>query len=242
MNFYDVEAEFYDLFYFSFDRDIEVYRRHLCPRVLELFTGTGRILHHLHPEYCVGIDVSEKMLEIAERNLRGINHRLVRGDARNFKIDEKFCLVIIGLNSLMMFPREERIEILKNAARHLDDGGKVIVDILNPYMMVEDIVHHGDTVEKDGVYYSRFFVPRWRGDHWDILYFYDIVEGDAVRRKYANLNLYPVYYDDLLDESRSAGLKIIEVYGDYGMHEFSEDSERIIAVMVREDGGSHKEV
>ena len=242
MNLYDVEAEFYDIFYFSFDKDIKVYMNYLCPKVLELFTGTGRILHHLRPEYCVGLDNSEKMLSAAEGNLEGINHRLILGDARDFHLDEKFCLVIIGLNSLLMFPRADRVRILRNAAEHLDEGGRVVVDVLNPYLMVEDIVHHGDTVEKDGVFYSRFFVPRWREDHWEILYFYDTVSDGVVRRKHATLDLYPMYFEDLRVEAEEAGLEIAEVYGDYDMHDFTEESDRIIAVLVRKDGGGNKEV
>ncbi len=233
MKFYDVESEFYDLFYFSFHRDVEVYRRFLCPRVLELFTGTGRILHYLKPEYAVGIDIHEAMLSRARENLKGLNVRLIRADARDFHLDEKFCLVIIGFNSLMMFPRDDRVRILSMAAKHLDENGRVVVDILNPYLMVEGIVHHGDTVVDNGVYYSRFFVPRWKEDHWNILYFYDIVKEGVVHRKYADMDLYPIYLEDLEKEAKEAGLEILEVYGDYDMGNFTEESERIIAVMVR---------
>ena len=234
MKFYDVESEFYDLFYFSFDKDIEVYRRYICSNVLDLMCGTGRILHHLNPDYGVGIDINENMLIHARKNLEGRNVKLIRGDVLNFSLDERFCLVIIGFNSLLMFSKDERVKILKNAEKHLSEDGKVIVDILNPFMMVEGIVHHGDTIEKDGIYYSRFFVPRWKGDKWELLYFYDIVENEVVRRKYAKLYLYSVFLEDLREEAEQAGLEIKEIFGDYDFSEFDEEeSERIIAVMER---------
>jgi len=235
MNIYDVEADIYDLFYFSFDRDIPLYRKFICDRVLELFCGTGRILKKLNPDYGVGIDISEKMLSNARKNLAGMNIRLVQGDARSFHLNEKFCLVIIGLNSLMMFPRDDRIRILTRAREHLSPGGRVIVDIINPYMMVEGIVHHGDTVTRDDVVYSRFFVPRWKEDHWDLLYFYDTVRDGIVHRKYANLNLYPIYPEDLEEEARESGLKILALYGDYDMREYEENSDKIIAVLGVDD-------
>ncbi len=238
MNLYDVESDFYDLFYFDFQDDIEVYRRHSCGRVLEFMTGTGRILYYLNPPYGVGVDINDNMLEGAKKNLRGRNVRLVKGDVRDVALGEKFCLIIIGYNSILMFPREDRIKILKNAARHLSEDGKIMIDIVNPYMMVEGIVHHGATVEKDGVYYSRFFVPRWMGDRWEILYFYDIVERENVRRRYASLNLYPLYSYEVEEEARAAGLIVKEIYGDYDFSEFEENSERIIAVLVRDNGGN----
>ncbi len=232
MKFYDVESELYDLFYFSFKDDIEVYKRYMCPRVLELMCGTGRILHYLNPEYGVGLDINEKMLEYAKENLKGKNVKLIKGDALNFDLNENFCLVIIGYNSLLMFSRDDRIKILKNGAKHLSKGGKMVIDILNPFMMVEGIVHHGATVEKDGVYYSRFFVPQWKEDRWEILYFYDIVKDEIVRRKYAKLPLYPLYLNDLKEEAKEAGLVIKEIYGNYDFSNFDEEnSDRIIAVM-----------
>ena len=231
MKFYDVESEFYDIFYFNDTRDIPLYRKFLCPRVLELMTGTGRILYHLKPRYAVGLDSNEKMLVRARKNLKNINARLIQGDARDFDLKEKFCLIIMGYNSIMMFPKKERIKILSSSAKHLSEGGVLIIDSLNPFALVEDIVHYGDTVEKDGVYYSRFFVPRWKDDHWKITYFYDVVKDEIVRRKYAYLNLYPVYLDDLRDELKNAGLCVKEIYGDYDFSEFDEEkSDRIIVV------------
>ncbi len=231
MNFYDVESEFYDIFYFNDTRDIGLYRKYKCPKVLDVMTGTGRIIYHLRPEYAVGIDSNEKMLEKARVNLKGLNVKLVQGDARNFNIGEIFCLVIIGYNSLMMFPSGDRVKILKSAALHLDERGKLIVDILNPFILVEDIVHYGDTVEMDGVYYTRFFIPRWKNDHWKLTYMYDVVKDGVVRRKYAYLDLYPINLDTLQSELKQTNLCITELYGNYDFSPFDDEkSDRIIAV------------
>ena len=230
MYLYDVESEFYDVFYFDYRDDIEFYRKFLCDNVLELMCGTGRILYYLNPNKGVGIDINEKMVHKAMENLKGKNIRILRGDARDFMVGEKFCLVIIGLNSLLMFPREDRIKILSNARKHLSDSGVLIVDVMNPLVLIENMVYHGDTREYNGKIYTRFFVPRIEGDHWNILYFYDIVEGEKIRRKYAQLRLYMPEKEELEDEFREAKLKIEKVYGDYDFSEYSEESERIIVV------------
>ena len=230
MDLYDVESEFYDIFYFDYRDDIPLYKNFMCDRVLDIMCGTGRILYYLNPERGVGVDSNRKMLEIAKKNLEGKNIRLINEDARDFKLEEKFCLVIIGLNSLMMYPREERIKILKNAGEHVSRGGYLIVDILNPFGLVENMVYHGDTREKDGKIYSRFFVPRVEGDHWSILYFYDIVENEIIRRKYGKLHLYMIYMEELKEEFELANLNVEKVYGNYDLSDFTEESERIIMV------------
>jgi len=237
MDFYDVEAELYDLFYFDFKDDIPLYKRYAdeCENVLELFCGTGRILYYLEHPNMYGVDLNEKMLSIARKNLEGKNVKLIKGDARNFKIEEKFCLEIIGINSLIMFPKEDRMRILKNAYHHLREGGRLIVDIINPFEMVEGIVHHGDTKFKNNKIYSRFFVPLRNDEHWKILYFYDIVENENLKRRVAEMTIYPIEKDEILEEMREAGFKIERIFGGYDMSEFSDYSERIIVVGLRDE-------
>ncbi len=236
MDFYDVEAELYDLFYFDFQEDIPLYRKYAgkCDNLLELFCGTGRILHHLGHKNMWGLDLNKKMLSIARENLKDFNVNLVKGDARNFSLNERFCLVIIGLNSLIMFPKEDREKILKNAYAHLRIGGRIVVDLLNPFEMVEGIVHHGATIIKENKIYSRFFVPIRMNGYWKILYFYDIVHNEDLKRKVAELKIYPVEKDEILEEMQNAGFKIEDVFGDYDMSEFSDYSERIIVVGLKD--------
>ena len=235
MDFYDIEAELYDLFYFDFKEDISLYKKYAdrCENVLELFCGTGRILCYLNNANMYGIDLNENMLSLARKNLEGKNVKLLKGDARKFKIEERFCLEIIGINSLLMFPKEDRMKILKNAYQHLLKGGRLIVDIINPFEMVEGIVHHGDTKFRDNKIYTRFFVPIRKDEYWKILYFYDIVENENLRRKVAEMTIYPVEKNEIVDEMKDAGFKIENVFGDYDMNEFSEYSERIIVVGLR---------
>ncbi len=238
MGFYDVEADLYDLFYFDFDDDIGIYRKYAerCDNVLEFMCGTGRILYHLNHGEMWGIDANEKMIEKARENLRNLNVHLIKGDVRDIDLQKKFCLIIIGLNSLTMFPRDERLKILKNAYRHLRNGGHVIVDVFNPFEMVEGIVHHGDTIFQGSKVYSRFFVPIRYEDHWKMLYFYDIVDGHNLERRVAKLHIYEISKEELVKELKEVGFKIEAIYGDYEMNEFEGDSEKIIVVGVKNGG------
>ena len=233
MEFYEIESEFYDIFYFDFHDDADFYRRYVddCPEILEFMCGTGRILYYLKHENMWGVDSSAKMLSRARENLKDANVHLILGDVRAVDLNKKFCVVIIGLNSLIMFPMEERVVILKNAVRHLKPNGRVLIDIFNPLEFVENIVHHGDTKIVNDVVYSRFFIPQREGEHWKILYLYDIVRNGNLTRKIAEMHLYPVNLEELKKEMQEAGLTILEVYGDYDFSPYDENkSERILVV------------
>lgn len=235
MDFYDIEADLYDLFYFNFQDDIRLYRKYAkeCDSLLEFMCGTGRILYYLDHPHMWGIDSNDKMLARAIENLKGKSVKLIKGDVRDFSLPERFCLVIIGLNSLTMFPKEDRLKILKNANAHLKKGGRIIVDVFNPFEMVEGIVHHGDTIFRDGKVYSRFFVPVKYENHWELLYFYDIAENEVLKRRVAEMYIYPIEKDEIERELQDAGFEIEDIYGDYEMGEFDEYSERIIVVGVK---------
>src|SRR3989344_3044873 len=64
--------------------------------VLEVGCGTGDILEHLEPSYGVGIDVSDKMIEIA-RNKHSSRKELkfFSSDIIDFGSDTKFDFVIM---------------------------------------------------------------------------------------------------------------------------------------------------
>ncbi len=232
MHFYEIEAEFYDLFYFDFADDIKFYQHHTknCDKVLEFMCGTGRILHHLNPKEGWGVDINDKMLERARKNLHGRNVRLIKGDVREIDLGEKFCAIIIGMNSLLMFPPEERLKILKNAARHLKPDGIILIDVMNPFGIVEGLVHHGATVKTENGYISRFYVPQWKKDHWEMIYFFDVVEEDILKRRIATLSLYFMDIDDLKKELEEAGFEIYKIYGDYKLSPYTDESERILVV------------
>lgn len=63
-------------------------------RILEIGCGTGHLLHSLDPSYGVGIDFSERMIEIAKADYpKLIFHQM---DAENLDLAEKFDFIIIS--------------------------------------------------------------------------------------------------------------------------------------------------
>lgn len=235
---YDIEYEFYDEFYDDYIEDVVMYRKIVekyfskDARVLDLMCGTGRIMRHfLDYSEVWGIDINDRMLEVARRKLESNkNVKIIKMDALKMHLETYFEAIIIGLNSIMLFPRQERKILLRNVSEHLRKGGILIGDLWR-YIDVEDnVLYHGDTKEIGGNIVSRFFTVRRDGEKIRVLYFYDIVSNDILRRKCASINLHIIDEKDLYEDLMEAGMKIRETYGDYDFSRYDDSSDKLIFV------------
>ena len=141
------DAKIYPLIYSWKKDDLpyweEIAKKFSSPKhsILELGFGTGRIGIHLARcgYQIVGIDFSDEMLSIAREKIReesvDVQQRIkiVTGDMRHFKLDEKFQLILIGFNSFLHLLRfEDQITALNNIKFHLTVNGILAIDIFNP--------------------------------------------------------------------------------------------------------------
>ncbi|WP_421722814.1 ArsR/SmtB family transcription factor [Bauldia sp.] len=125
--------------------------------LLDLGTGTGRMLELLHPLYsrAVGIDASPDMLAVARANLdrAGITNAQVRlGDIYNLPLTrESFDLVVVH-QVLHFLDDPERA--LAEAARILRPGGRLLIVDFAPHDMEflrEDHAHRRLGFDRDQV-------------------------------------------------------------------------------------------
>jgi ubiquinone/menaquinone biosynthesis C-methylase UbiE len=92
-------------------------------KTLDMACGTGRFLGFA--EY--GIDLSEKMLEIAGSKYPGKN--LEQKDAENTGFDDCFFERIISFHLFMHLNREKSEQIFEESCRILKPGGRLIFDV-----------------------------------------------------------------------------------------------------------------
>ena len=131
-------AEFYDRLHAGCE-DAEIYPVLLKPfgkKVLELGSGTGRIAVPLaRAGYQVtGIESEPDMIALMERKEypRG-NLKVLRCDARDFTLDERFDVILLSCNFINHFPDANDVAaVLSRCRDHLAPGGRVIIDCSAP--------------------------------------------------------------------------------------------------------------
>jgi SAM-dependent methyltransferase len=109
--------------------------------VLELGCGTGRVLIPTARAgvNVVGVDTSAEMLAVCDRKLQDEPRevrsrvRLLQADMRQFELSQRFALVVIPFRPFQhLVEVDEQLACLECIRRHLQDDGKLIVDVFNP--------------------------------------------------------------------------------------------------------------
>lgn len=110
--------------------------------ILELCCGTGRVAIPLANagHNVTGVDVSQGVLEQFKNKLSDLTSEaknkinIIQQDITQLSLDKKnYRLAIIAFNSLLCIPNfKQQIQALKCVAKHLDENGKLVLDIVNP--------------------------------------------------------------------------------------------------------------
>lgn len=106
------------------------YRTKSRERVLDLGCGNGRyydFLKESQAEY-IGLDNSEKLIELAKRRYPELNFQV--GDALKLPFPDNYFDKIFSIAVLHHFPSEEiRLESLNEARRVLENGGLLVLTV-----------------------------------------------------------------------------------------------------------------
>lgn len=111
--------------------------------VLEVGCGTGRILIPIARAGVdiVGLDLSRHMLQVCRNSLSHEPEavqsrvRLIQADMRNFDLEQTFTLVTVPFRPFQHLTAvEHQLSCLQSIRRHLAEGGKLILDLFNPFL------------------------------------------------------------------------------------------------------------
>ena len=113
----------------------------LGKRVLDVGCGYGRFLKIL-PENCmkVGIDYVISLLKQAENNCISVrNIEFFNTDIFNFKYPMKFDTILLMGTTFGAYNTDEKNEyFLQEVVKHLNNNGKLIIDVVNKEKAVKD--------------------------------------------------------------------------------------------------------
>ncbi len=241
---YDAIAFYYDLSHAYLVEDIPFVlglAGDRPSRILELGCGSGRLLFPLAQagHTVTGIDLSAAMLDLAHSKRRRlpaeINRRihLVKGNIANFEIDQQFDLTIIPHNTLMHLGPSELIPCLKSVRSHLAAEGRLVIDIINPVLLLEledeaepvweqTLIdpRNGRQVEQ----YGRYQIDR-AALRLDLTYTFVPMDGETLSMTAA----YTIRHAHQVQLAcKEAGLKVETLLGNYQLEPYTEESDRLI--------------
>ncbi len=209
--------------------------------VLELGCGTGRVLMPLAEAgfHTIGIDHDLVMLQFLRARIGEIKPTpvLVDSDITRFNLFAQFPLIILPCNTYSTLQKYERLACLECVHRHLITGGLFAFCIPNPSTLADLPTRSVPELE------DEFLLPEtdnpvqvssaWhRTKHaFHVTWIYDQLFPDGrVERFTAETTHQLLPAIDYLEEIRSMGLEIVDVYGDFNRSPYDEASPYMICL------------
>ena len=197
-------------------------------KIMDLACGKGRHSIYLNSRgfQVVGIDLSPQSIAHA-RQFENEKLRFYVHDMRKvFKVQE-FDYVLNLFTSFGYFDIEkENQEALCAAAKDLKQGGKMLIDFLNPYKVVHNLVP--EEVKKiEGI---EFHITKHLSE--DNFIIKDIRFEDGGREYHFQERVKAIRRTRFLEYFEEAGLELVETFGDYDLNTYNrEQSDRMIFVL-----------
>ncbi len=220
LDFYDFESTYYDRIYGIFSQDVTFYKSlSASPPYLEIFAGTGRIISKFKGG--VGLEINQNMLR------KSCNRFVkVQGDARLLPFKKHFNTVIIGLNSLLLVPNDQKRLIIREVRRVLLDGGSLFVDVINGFTLKRGIYDISEFNDGDTEITLKMKATRV-GDSYQLKYSYRI-NSRQKRRVEKTITIYPITLQELREMLKTENFETVGTFGDYDLSPFESKSEKLL--------------
>lgn len=196
-------------------------------KVLDLACGKGRHSIYLNEKGfdVVGVDLSEQNIEHAKQ-FENDKLQFDVHDMRQIYAESRFNFVLNMFTSFGYFDSErENEEAICAAAKSLKPGGNLLIDFLNPYRVINNLVSEEQKIV-EGI---EFHITRSLSDDGYIvknIQFTD--EGQAYNFQE---RVKAIRRMEFLDYFRKADLKVLTIFGDYELNPYEpETSSRMIFV------------
>lgn len=185
----------------SINGDIEYYTeklKNISGRVLEAGVGTGRMLIPLIKSGVVidGVDISDEMLEQCKRNIEkhNVSANLYKQDLVELSLPCKYDAIIMPTGSFCLLPKSRAQDILTNFHNHLNDAGKLILDLEMPIGFQEGATTSSkfQLSPNTGIILTNYNEQiDWLAQKTSMISKYELVEeGEVTRTEVSNFTLY----------------------------------------------------
>lgn len=202
--------------------------------ILDIGCGTGLICnaYAAKAHKVTGVDPSPTMLNIARSTGFGKNITWVEAFAQNFKLDQKFDLIIMtGHTFQVLLTDEDVLSMLKTVKKHLKPYGKFVFESRNPEIDWATKWNHNYTLEiKDQKIRVETKVLSDTDEIITFDHYYDFGDERLVSRS----NLRFMSKDRIAACITQAGLSLKNIVGDWEGNDFhsTKSSEMIFTLHV----------
>ena len=212
--------------------------------MLELGCGSGRLTLRIAAigVPITGIDLAPEMIAAARVKAAacgaGDNPRWLVGNMADFRLDARFALVAITFNALQHLLDNDSVKACFNRAKaHLEPGGLLAFDVLNPAPIVlagSDEPYPVDHLKDRATGHRTTVLENVRYDRVRQVVAIDLtfVETDALAQEISRREMtqtlrifYPLEMGELLGQ---CGFRVIERWGDFDGSPFGPASNRQI--------------
>lgn len=218
----------------TFDIDFFLHEtKEIGGEVLELMSGTGRVSVTLIKAgvKLTCVDHSPVMLSVLRKKLeRGNSTASVRHmDVRNLDLGVKFNLIFIPFHSFSeLLTESDQIKTLAGIYNHLTVAGRFICTLHNPHVRMKRVdgllrLLRRCVLEDNGelLVWGIETLDRTRGIVNSLQIFEEYDAGGVMRqRRLFELQFCPLTRDEFEDLARSAGFRVVSLYGDYSYSVF----------------------
>ncbi len=251
---YDEWVESYNPIDLLRTEDIPFYiglARNLGGTVLDLTCGTGRVAIPMAQAGLdvVGVDLSSKMLHLAQERLQGASGiqgsvEFVHDNVLDLNLGRKFDFAVIPYNSFLLFLSiaDQRM-VLDRVYHHLRPGGRLALDVFTPdlwRLTREDsqLYHRADVTNPENG--SRHVL--WEQSNTDNLnqiiesryIIEDLTPNGVVEcRTYKDVVFRYIHRYEMLHLLTLGGFVQAEVYGDFHKGDLFDDSEIMVWIATR---------
>lgn len=208
--------------------------------LLELGCGTGRVLLPLAQRMprVFGLDRDGSMLLFLRRRLTESDQcrvRLIQADFTCFRFALRFKCIFLPCNTYSTLSELERQRLLEKVGAHLAPTGRFVCSLPNPTVLmglpershfeVEEIFPHpsdGEPVQVSSGWRRspRKFTLNWRYDH--------LFPDGSVKSQSASVTHYLTPVQTYMDELKSAGFSVVNLWGDFDRMQYSSESPNLI--------------
>lgn len=211
------------------DRLINYFQFSIDNRIQDLACGKGRHSIYLNKKgfNVVGLDLSRKNIAFA-KNFETNTLKFHVHDMRYPWKGEKFDYILNLFTSFGYFETKgENQQAISAIAKGLNAKGKLLIDFLNPYTVINNLVPE-ETKQISGI---DFHIRKFLKGEYIVK---DIRFEDKGQKYQFQERVKAIRRVKFLEYFKHADLELIDLFGDYGLNPYiAEKSERMIFVLQK---------